>query len=115
MIPVAAFQLMPITYSPFIHDVLAQRVAIVIISVVHLAFGAGFILRSRSLWAAFFVYAAAATCIGVIGSIFDPPQGFDPIEGAIAGVFGLLVNGAFVVGLYFATRPAFDQPGRISG
>ena len=110
---VASFVL-PIVWLPFVHDERMARFLFAGVSLLLGGIGVGLVLKSKAAWYALFAWWVLGTVWPVAGWLFDPPARIWAEMSDAARwfypVFGLVLNGIFVVGLYVATRPAFLRP-----
>ena len=95
---------LPITWVPFVRDEWLKRLVMLASCLVSIAIGVGLYRRSKMAWYAMFAWITLGTLWTVAGSILDPWIG--DARWPVAA-YGVIVNGAFGVGSYFATRPVF--------
>ncbi|MDY0166094.1 MAG: hypothetical protein RBS80_06095 [Thermoguttaceae bacterium] len=83
-----------------------KRLILAGLGICHIVFAIGLIRRCRWAWFAFLAYIILGVAWTAAGLILSPPE-TDQGPAINFAVAGLLLGGALVVGLYFATKPAF--------
>ncbi len=97
----------PITSPfPFIVSDALNRFIFVVVGLVCVAIGIGLIFRSRVAWYALLVFLVIGVVLPVI-SVLDAR--ILQMTGFKYPIFGVLLNGAIGIGIYFAMRPAFSH------